>query len=72
VALIGTSPTGGTVNSQPAKEWDDMSETQQREIKARLMAACDTRVDVVSNIVREQLERASRSGLAARLAQRGH
>jgi hypothetical protein len=56
---------------QSAKEWDDMSETQRNEIKARLMAACDTKADVVGNIVREQVERASRSGLAARLAQRG-
>ena len=29
--------------NEQAEEWEDMSETQRSEIKARLMAACDTR-----------------------------
>jgi len=49
------------VNEQ-AEEWEDMSETQRSEIKARLMAACDTKVinaDAVVLGYRQRLERAS-------------
>ena len=52
--------------SQSAQEWDDMSETQQREIKARLMAACDTKVidrDAVVLHYRQRLARASATHL---------
>jgi len=51
------------VNFQ-AEEWDDMSEQTQREIKARLMAACTTQTD--RNELRRSLANASRP--AARLA----
>ena len=47
-----------------AEEWDDMSEQTQREIKARLMAACTTQTD--RNELRRSLANASRP--AARLA----
>ena len=49
-----------------AEEWDDMSETQQREIRDRLMAACDTKVidrDAVVLHFRQRLERASQAHL---------
>ena len=48
--------------SNTAEEWEDMSETQRSEIKARLMAACDTKVinrDAVVLGYRQRLERAS-------------
>ena len=47
-----------------AEEWDDMSETQRTEIKARLMAACTTEQDRAE--LRQHLASASRP--AARLA----
>jgi hypothetical protein len=56
------------VSNQPAQEWDDMSKQQQTEIRARLLAACETRADASTLGRRARLERASRSGLAARLA----
>jgi len=48
--------------NQTAEEWEDMSETQQQEIKDRLMAACDTKVIDREAVVlgyRQRLERAS-------------
>ena len=48
--------------NEQAEEWEDMSETQRSEIKARLMAACDTKVinaDAVVLGYRQRLERAS-------------
>ena len=44
--------------NEQAEEWEDMSETQRSEIKARLMAACDNE-HVVG--YRARLARASRS-----------
>jgi len=46
------------VNEQ-AEEWEDMSETQRSEIKARLMAACDTNASAIRDDLRSRLERAS-------------
>ena len=51
-----------------AEEWDDMSETQHNEIKARLMAACDTKADLAANVLRERLINGSRPALADALA----
>ena len=53
--------------NQQTQEWDDMSQQQQTEILNRLNAACATRADLATNIRRARLERAGRSGLAARL-----
>ena len=54
------------MSSQPAKEWDEMTERQ--EILNRLHEAVDTRADFVANIARGRLERASTySALRARL-----
>jgi len=52
--------------NQTAEEWEDMSETQQQEIKDRLMAACDTKAvdrDAVVLHYRQRLERASATHL---------
>ena len=59
------------MSTQPAEEWSEMSQHEQDQIKARLIEACDTRADVLAHIVRERLERASRSGLAKALAPHG-
>ena len=49
--------------SNTAEEWDDMSEARQNEIRAnvraRLMAACDTNASAVRDDLRSRLERAS-------------
>lgn len=58
------------MKDQTAQEWDEMSQQQQTEIRNRLMAACQTRANVNTNIERARLERAGRSGLAARLDRR--
>lgn len=55
------------MNNQTTQEWDEMSQQQQTEIRDRLIAACETRANVNANIARGRLERAGRSGLAARL-----
>jgi len=51
------------VNEAAAEEWDDMSEARQNEIRAnvraRLMAACDTNASAVRDDLRSRLERAS-------------
>lgn len=54
------------MSEQPTKEWDEMDAQTQQEIKARLHAAV-ANVDRVN--LRRHLASASRSGLAARLAQ---
>jgi len=46
------------MSSQPAKEWDDMTETQRTEITNRLHAAVE---DVNRAAYRAALARASRS-----------
>lgn len=58
------NPAGDEMSQ--TEEWDDMSEQTRNEIKARLIAACDTDASAVT--LRQHLERASRSGLAARLS----
>ena len=50
--------------NEQAEEWEDMSETQRSEIKARLMAAVDTVAQVINADAvvlgyRQRLERAS-------------
>ena len=57
------------MSSQPAEEWDEMSEQRQNEIKwqARILAEIrDSTVDVEASIRRQRLISASRSGLPAR------
>lgn len=67
-ALIrNRSPTGGTVSSQP-EERDDMTDTQRNDIKARLVAACDTDKDVAVYVLRQRLANGSRPALAEALA----
>ena len=56
------------MNEATSEEWEDMSETQRSEIKARLMAACDTQVDVAATVLRERLINGSRTALADHLA----
>ena len=56
------------MSQQPAKEWDDMSEQTRNEIKARLMTACDTKVDAANYVLRQRLANASRPALAEHLA----
>lgn len=46
---------GDIVSQQPAKEWDEMSQHQQDEIRARLFVACETRVAVDPMLARRDL-----------------
>ena len=45
-----------------------MSEQTRNEIKARLMTACDTKVDAANYVLRQRLANASRPALAEHLA----
>ena len=46
------------------QEWDDMSQSQQQQIKARLIAACDTKAEASAYVLRQRLANASRPALA--------
>lgn len=64
--------------SNQAKEWDDMTETQQQQIKARLMAACDTEarpIALTPAVKQELMDRLAggwRTDLGQRLDRAGH